>query len=518
MRRSISVFLVGAALAILPACGDKTDEGARAAGITPGDTLAFLSVNLEPSVEQKRNLLSIFRRFPGVKDEVQGDFDDARDKLLDEITEEGGLDYAKDVKPWLGKEIAVAFLGFDDTNGDNEPQVAVLVETTDKAKATAALEKTTSAGEFEGQFRVIENFVVFTDQSGETGETATLDAFAVQATKGSGGLADSKGFTTVVDKLADDRLMLAWADTKALFDKLGEQFGDGFDDFGFPGLGFIGDESKAGPVAVDLHAEQSAIVIDGYAVATGETNSQKAELTRSLPVDTLGALTVFDLKGVAVEAFEFFGGAGGTGGDDPLSAFEEASGVNIREDVLSWMEGEIVITAGAIPTGREFPDFALVIEPTDRDKAEAGVTKIAEALAGEGFPLDERQIAGTTAYVVPEPFLDGIQPAMALFDDRFVLANSPAYLETLAKAASPDFASTDSYDAVLGKGSSSDTSFQLVVRIDPIREAIERRIPASEQADYDAEVKANIEPLDAFGISSRRDGDVHRLSMRLTFD
>ncbi|MGH9181665.1 MAG: DUF3352 domain-containing protein, partial [Acidimicrobiales bacterium] len=100
----------GMGLLALPACGGKTDEKARAAGITPTDALAFFSVNLAPSIEQKRNLQGILGKFPGVADEVRGDFEDALDGLLDDVTEEAGLDYETDVKPWLGNEVALVVL------------------------------------------------------------------------------------------------------------------------------------------------------------------------------------------------------------------------------------------------------------------------------------------------------------------------------------------------------------------------------------------------------------------------
>jgi hypothetical protein len=71
---------------------------------------------------------------------------------------------------------------------------------------------------------------------------------------------------------------------------------------------------------------------------------------------------------------------------------------------------------------------------------------------------------------------------------------------------------------VIGEGSRDGTSFQVVVRIDPIREAIEAALSPSERADYEQEAKANLAPLDTFGMVARRDGDRYRFEMRLTVD
>lgn len=69
-RKLTPVLLASCLLLILPACGDKTDEATRAAGMLPADALALVTVNLEPSIEQKLNLLSVDRRFPAADDKV----------------------------------------------------------------------------------------------------------------------------------------------------------------------------------------------------------------------------------------------------------------------------------------------------------------------------------------------------------------------------------------------------------------------------------------------------------------
>ena len=109
MKRVIVAVLVAAVL-VLPACGKKTDESVRAAGITPVDALGLLSLNLAPSIEQKRSLLSVARRFPDAAEKVKDEFDDTRDELIAEVLEDSGLDYKADVKPWLGNEVALVVL------------------------------------------------------------------------------------------------------------------------------------------------------------------------------------------------------------------------------------------------------------------------------------------------------------------------------------------------------------------------------------------------------------------------
>ena len=515
MRRWAAAVLLGAGVGLLalPACGGKTDETARAAGITPRQALGFFSVNLSPSIEQQRNLKGIVDRFPGAPSEIRGDFEDVRDELLDVVSGEAGLDYATDVKPWLGNEVALALLPL--AEGEDifdEPPVVAMFETDDPGKATAALEKAAGSGDFDAEYRVVEDFVVVA--AGDEGQAdRNLDLVEAAAKADKGGLAEDERFTSVVDDLAGDRLLLAWADGQAISELLGagEFLGD-IDDFGLP-FPFLRGLSEDGVAAADLHAERSALVVRAVSVATGEEpGGGEPALTAALPADVLGALTLFNVGRGVEQALRFVAGFGG-GDIDDLSV---QLGLDIQADVLSWMEGELAIVAGPVPSGGEFPSFALVVEPTDTAKAAAGLDKIAGLLEDQGFPLDREDVAGASAYVVPVEFLPGIAPAMALFEDRFVLASTIELLEQLAEDASPSLGGTEAYQSVIGEGSRTGTSFQLIVRIDPIREAIEAALAADELRDYEREAQANIEPLDTFGMFARRDGDRNRFEMKLT--
>ncbi|MGH9151752.1 MAG: DUF3352 domain-containing protein [Acidimicrobiales bacterium] len=505
MRRFTTV-VAAASLLSLAACGGKTDESGRAAGITPVSAIAFVSVNLDPSVDQKRDLLGIARRFPGAGDSVRGEFDEARDGLLADLVEGTGLDFERDVEPWLGNEVALAVLPPAD-GGD--PSAVAMVETDDAGQARAALDKAAQEG-FEGSYQVIGDFVVIVDEDDAAAEQAALARVAAQAEKNDGGLAESEAFTGVVDELAGDRLVLGWVDARKAFDLAGDLSG-----FDFGPLAQFG--SQATTMAFDLHAERSALVFQGVAANAAEAGGRQPELTRALPAATLAALTLFDVGTGVTDGIRALAGVDG---DDLLDGFEEQTGIDLEGDILSWMGGELVVVVGPVAEGRSFPDAALVVEPTDRAGAEQGVARVRQALADQGLELDERVVAGASAYVVPQPLVEGVQPAMGLFSDRFVLATSPTYLEALAGGSASTLADTDAYSDVVGDQSGDGTTMQLVVLIDPVREAIEQVVldDPDDRATYEADVKPNLEPLSAFGVVARQDGDLGRVSVRLTFD
>ncbi|MEO7837296.1 MAG: DUF3352 domain-containing protein [Acidimicrobiales bacterium] len=514
MSKSLASTLIAASLLwLLPACGGKTDEATRAAGLTPVDAVGLVTVNLDPSIEQKRNLLSIARNFPAVSDRVKGGFDQTRDELLSDLVEEGGLDFKRDVEPWLGNEVALAVL--PPAPRSDAPLITLFVQTTDQGKAKAALEKSAKSGDFEGEYRVVDDFVVISAQENEKDNGPALDRIEAQSKKDDGGLARSGRFTGVTDELAGDRLILVWTDVQAAL-KVAEDVQD------IPGLSLSKAFKKAGPVAIDLHAEKEAVVFEGVSTPFVEGKGGKAAITESLPAESLAAFTFFDLGAVYRQVLDLVGGRGG-GGVDLAQEFEKQTGINLQGDILSWMEGEFVVVAGAVPEGRSFPDFGLLIEPTDQEKAKAAIPKIVQSLRDRGeIQLEETKLSGgATAYVVPAAFTDGVQPAMALLDDRFVLANRIEYLEQLAKPASPSLGDSKAYGSVVGEGSSGLVG-QMVLQIDPIREAIENAFLADaegdERADYEKEIQPNLVPLQGFGVRARHDGKFDRFEMKLTFD
>ncbi|HET7489869.1 MAG TPA: DUF3352 domain-containing protein [Acidimicrobiales bacterium] len=502
MKRLLAVA-AGVLLLALPACGQKTDETNRAAGITPKDAVAFLDFNLSPSIEQQRNLLSVARRLPGTRAKVRETFEDARDELIAEALRDTGLDYGKDVKPWLGDEVAVAAL----PRAGGSPELVYLVQTHDADAAEAAIAKASAHGGFAGRFAVVDGFVVVSDQVPPSDNAAVLARVAATAKKDDGGLAATPGFAKLVDQLHGDRLVLGWASTRDVLAQRRDRGGV----FG----GLIGGllstlDENGGPTAVDLHAEKQAVVAEGVTTidpSGGKTSS--LELTRSLPASTLAAVTFVGDKVPAGALAKLPAGA---------TSFTKALGFDPRADILPWAGGESVLVVGPIRPGRRTPDLALVVQPTDAAKAQAGVAKIHDLLAGRGLPVVERQVAGTTAYVAALPF-QGFQPAMGLFPGRFVLASSPEFLGDLAKPASPDLASTSGYRAAVGTDQEG-TTFQVVVLIDRAREAMEALglTDPARRAHYEKDVKPNLEPLDAFGVRSHHDGGYSRFEARLTFD
>ena len=510
MRRGLVLMAAVLVLAAAPACGGggKTDEAARAAGITPIDAVAFLTVSLDPSIEQKRNLMSIAKAFPGAK--VKDEFEQSRDELLDQMLEGSGLDYSDDVKPWLGDEVAV--LALPGPGPDAVPTAVVMIEVDDREKAEAALKKAAAKEPEIGEYRFIDDFVVMVGR-GQEGGKAALDAVDAQAKSDKPGLADAAKFKNVIDELHGDRLVLGWVDSQ----RLGEMIAEGMRESLPVQFDFAKQLAGAGPVAIDLHAANKAIVLEAVGKGAQPSKGGQPRLTEALPAATLAALTAFDLGGGLTSALAQMT-AGTNEAPNPEEAFKEATGLDLNTDILSWMGGEVTLAVGPPPGEELIPDFALVVEPTDRAKAEAAVPRIRAAISQEigEEAFVEQQIAGATAYVLTEPVQDTVQPAMALFSDRFVIASRPAYLAQLATKSASSLAESAAYKSVVDTASSGKTQFQFLLRIDPVRELLEKAFEMQDDAEYNKDVKPNLVPLDVLGMRSYRLGEWDRFEVKLT--
>jgi hypothetical protein len=86
-----------------------------------------------------------------------------------------------------------------------------------------------------------------------------------------------------------------------------------------------------------------------------------------------------------------------------LASFERSTDLNLEDDIISWLDGEIGLAATELPSGAATAAMPvgglLVVEVTDRPRVEAKVAKIAEALGRQGVAFAPRQIGGVTMQV-----------------------------------------------------------------------------------------------------------------------
>jgi hypothetical protein len=489
--------------------------GAQPAEALPAGTIAYASVDLDPSGGQKIEAIRTLRKFPGFTDQVDLETDDdLRERLFDELTSSGeceGLDYGKDVEPWLGSRAAVAAV---DAGGE-EPAPVFVVQVTDAGAAedgmATLLEKCggqdASDGEAEtGAWAVEGDWLV----AGETQEV--VDSVTAGAAKSS--LADDGEFTRWTDEAGDDGIMsfyVAKSATKYVGDLadpgLLGPMGAGPDPMGL-GEGTdqeVPDEVQSmldefDGMAATVRFDDGALEIE-YAMSDYQpemtryfTSEAGVDLVEGLPEDTVAAFGLGFEEGWVQGMVDYVESVAPEGEMDVDELFAEAeaeTGLSLPEDVETLMGEGVAVAIGpgispdAIANGGpgEMP-LGIKIKG-DADDIQAVLDKL-EAQAGpEVAPyLEVQEGDGFAVLGLQEEYRSQLESEGSLGD-------SAAYEEVVDEDSQSllfvDFDADDDWLLRLAK-------------------------------DAGPDVTDNLEPLSALGISARIDDDVVHGMVKLTTD
>lgn len=116
-------------------------QGPQPSETLPAGTLAYVSVDLDPSGGQKVEALKTLRKFPAFKDEIGLDTDDdLREAIFEEIQKEGGcdkLDFEDDIDSWVGNRVALAAID----RGDDGVAPVLVVQTKGEEAAEKGVKK-----------------------------------------------------------------------------------------------------------------------------------------------------------------------------------------------------------------------------------------------------------------------------------------------------------------------------------------------------------------------------------------
>jgi len=109
-------------------------QGAQPAEALPSSTVAYLSLDLDPSGGQKIDAFRTLNKFPAFSHEVGvNSVDELRHKVGQELVGQAdcpGLDYDRDIDPWLGDRMAVAGVPLG-----GKPHLVAVVQVNDEDKA-----------------------------------------------------------------------------------------------------------------------------------------------------------------------------------------------------------------------------------------------------------------------------------------------------------------------------------------------------------------------------------------------
>jgi Protein of unknown function (DUF3352) len=500
MRRS--VLLLAVLFGLVWGCGGGSGSGGDAdpAKVLPARTTLYLEATVRPDGEQGDNASALLGKVLRTDDgpaKLQQLFDDA----ISEDT--NGATYERDVAPWLGQRIGLAVV----MRSGAEPGYIAAIATKDADKAADFVAKQSQTDN--AKKRTIAGVDAYLDEDTYTGvagdyvivsDTAADFRKAVKAEEDGGGLTTVDRFTSARDDLPEERLGALWLDPSRFAELAaagtgGDAVANSILKSAFGGLK---------PITAVLTAGKDTATIETRAGGAFATASA-SEILKSLPGDAWAALGSADVGKGFEQALAKFGG--GIGSAVVAQQVQQATGLSLRDDILSWI-GDVAVYV----KGESMADIrgAVVIEATDADKAAAAIPRLIGAARQQlGAPFSPVALTGADqAFSAPLP--DGPGPVVvARADDRVVLALG----EATAKAAlSPDSTLGDSglYDRAADALDGFAPS--LIAAAAPALELIEDS--AAGDPDF-AKAKPYLETLDLAAAGSKRDGDAVRTRFAL---
>ena len=500
-------------------------QGAQPAEALPASTIAYASVDLDPSGGQKIDAFRTLDKFPAFKDKVGiHSVDDVRKKIGDELIKGvgcSGLTFASDIDPWLGDRAAVAAV---DLGGSN-PEPVFVVQAKDDAKADAGMHTLLTCGDQPA------NDVAYDVHDGWVILAQSQDAVTkVEAATAKASLADDATYQKWTKAVGDAGVVNMYAAPAAgdylssQLDSLSGLFGGGVTGFAedaVPGVATTTSTSSTayhsqvsvadatnplGDVLKNFQGAAATIRFtgDGLEVATATdpsvsgsvvTSDQGGAAVSRLPADTAAAFGVGLKPGWVLSLANRFASYSGDGqsGQDLLDQLSTESGLDLPADAET-----LLGTSSAISISKDF-DYESMVESSDG-------TGIPVAYSVQGDPAAiEKVLAKLRAKAGSGP---NAQVALESDSSGNLVVVGPTSGYRKEVLAGGNLGSTSAFGSVVPDADRASEVFY--VNIDDLERAI------SQAATGDRNVIDNVAPLQALGFSSWTDGGVARTSFKIS--
>jgi hypothetical protein len=490
--------------------------GAQPAEALPDSTLGYASIDLDPSGGQKVEAFRMLNKFPAFEDKIGLDAtDDIKREIFDRAEVSSacdGLDYARDIEPWLGDRAAIAAVDL----GEEQPTPVAVLQVNEADAASDGLSRIREcAGEDLGGWAI----------SGEWAVVAETEALADEVTSAAvkAPLADDSTYQQWTDEVGDAGVLNLYASPAA-----GDYLADHIDELGLPfgpmvgGGGVSSDgtvqvvpEHPVGPqlpdemleglrdfqgLAATLRFDDGALELESVGDAAAMKQSYYStdagdDVLASLPADTAVAIGLGLEDGWAQRLLDELAGTLGSGEtpEQMLAQAEKFTGLALPEDVETLFGDSTVLALGS-----DF-DPEVFFNSEDASDVPVGIKVKGDAEAIEGVLDKVRNRIG-------EPMSQPLR--------------SRSEGDVVAIGPSDDYLAEIVGDGGLG---------QSEVFQDVVREA--ERAGAIVFVNFDAgggwldamaqsdpQARENLEPLKALGVSSWQDGDTVHGMVRLTTD
>ena len=358
-----------AAAALSSGCGGDNDgsEGGLAK-LTPPDAPLYFEATLRPSSDQAGAIAAFASRL-GLDDPGA-----AIAALADESLADSGLpiSYSEDVEPWLGGDGAVFVRSFDSSNELDVPDFALLLEAEDEEAAKALVDDTTASSPQTTEERSYGGYGYAFEGDAAGGVALALidDVFfigteasfkvAVDSKQGES-LAGSDEYAKAVEAIGGDPLATLMIEPETAIEAAIASGEIGSDEAELIRPLLTGPLSEA--VFAGLSVNDASLALD-FAIPTMETVAANAdaELIERLPAESWAAIGVPDLGPALERTLDQLSRSGLPGANSLEAAVQAETGLDLADDVTSWLGDGAAYVAGTSPDSIE---VGLRAETTD---------------------------------------------------------------------------------------------------------------------------------------------------------
>jgi hypothetical protein len=439
-RRRLVALLAGAgvvavvvAVVLLVSSGGDDPPSTAAAKLVPSNALVFLNVSTDPDRDGVKQAVALGGKLPA--------FRAVRSTIERRLgSRQGPINFARDVRPWLGDEAALAVLPTSGTVSESE----IVLDVRDRSKAESFI-KRSAGGSSTAKYRGVAihryGTVATAFVSGDLViAPEPVIHGAIDRSKGRGdSLATAKLFQQAYDGLPAGRVVDVFVSRDGVHRLLAPAGG-------VLGLaGTVVDQPALEAVGASVTATGAKAQLDVH-TALDETLAKATPATfkpfspQLLGDVPSGAVAYLGLAGLDRAAGRLLALAGASGvngaglaqlGARARATLERRAGVDLDRDVLSVLREEAaLVVLPAVPA----PTLAVVAKTPDEKRTREALAKLQLPLArlfappstgaGQAPTFQDRDIGGVDAFqlrLTPTVELD-----YAVFDGKLVIATSLA--------------------------------------------------------------------------------------------
>ena len=546
----VVVLVAGVASAAFYLLSGGANTPSTVASWAPPDPLFYAEARFDLPGDQKERLGEFLAHFPGFADQstLESKLDETFDRLIRSASD-GDRDYRTNIKPWFGGQVGLAVLDIpvpDVSNAAASRARAIgLVSVTDPAKAIAWVES------FEKEPGTAETYngtqlsgfadeprIAYGVLGGKVLAVGDLDSVhAAVDTLGKTGFGATETFKAALATASGDHLGLVFVDMKRYAAAIARAVQAVAPS---PGLDQALFQRLPPWVVFDARAESDNLLFEGASPAVLGVDpgpNRVSALAPRLPGSTLAVVEAHDV-GKAINAAVSAARAipeYREGLDELTKALEPVGGL---DSFTSWIgDAALVVTKN----GSSYAG-GLVVALPDAASASAAQAKLASlrnlaTLAGSGaIKVSDAEYAGATITTLDVGDLSGLAPSGSspsplprdlLGGARLALSytihgglvvlgiGGDTFVKSvLDTTAGTSLADQPRYRTAVDRADGSNVA-QDYLDVRAILDAVEAELPASRKADYVANVKPYLDPIQAIAVSSKS-GDPYRARFVLT--